>query len=419
VGIGALAERARAGDRAAFAQLYDDYVERICGFCTAVLRDRDEAADATQDVFVLVAQRVSQLRDADRFHAWIFAIARHVCYRRVRQRERVQPAEIAADILVTEDQSTVELSAAEAADLVWAAAAGLNERDQAVLHLNLQQGLEGEDLAAALGVQHANPYSLLHRAKEQLERAVTALLVARLGRSGCDELATMLRDWDGALTPLLRKRLARHVEGCGNCQTTRARARQLSALGIVPLGIPSAEALRRSMSSDDLIEIASRRPPDPAVWLPDGFPPLDEEADDRRRRRAWLLIAAALVAAILLIGSVAMVGTGSSEHRRDSVPAADRRGQPKKSAAKRSQRRGAMTTTTESSRVTTTATTMPASPTPTLPAPPPTVAVSGEVLAPPHRDPVVTTVPVTIPATTVPHTVAPTTVKPTTSTVPF
>jgi RNA polymerase sigma factor (sigma-70 family) len=415
VGIGALAERVRAGDRAAFAEIYGEYAERICGFCCVLLRDRDEAADATQDVFVLVVQRVAQLRDPERFPAWIFAIARHVCYRRLRHRDRVQPAEFAPDALVTDDDPTIDLTAAEASDLVWSAAAGLNERDRAVLHLNLQQGLDGDDLAAALGVQHANPYSLLHRAKEQLERAVSALLVARIGRAGCNELSAMLENWDGALTPLVRKRVARHVEVCATCQQTRARARQLSVLGIVPLGIPSAEALRRAISSDDLVEIASRRPPDQERWLPDGFPPRDDENEKRRRRRAWLWMAAALVCAILSIGGVAVVGTGRPDRHRNATPAAVRRSpQPRKAVTNRTKRRSSVATTTVAPTVPTPTASVPAP----LPPTPTTVAVSGEVLTPPPPpgDPVPTTAPVRHPPTTVPRTVPPTTAKSTTTT---
>ena len=75
VGTGALAARVRAGDQAAFAELYREYAERLFGFCVVLLRDRDEAADATHDTFVLAAQKVHQLRDPERLRPWLFAKA--------------------------------------------------------------------------------------------------------------------------------------------------------------------------------------------------------------------------------------------------------------------------------------------------------------------------------------------------------
>ncbi|HVJ98875.1 MAG TPA: RNA polymerase sigma factor, partial [Acidimicrobiia bacterium] len=294
VGTAALAARVRAGDQSAFAELYNDYAERLFGFCVVLLRDRDEAADATHDTFVLAAQRVHQLRDLDRLRPWLFAIARHVCYRRIAQRKRSTPTEIEPDVLVLDEDPDARLSAEDAAALVWAAAASLNERDRAVLDLSLREGLEGADLAAALGVEQANPHSLLYRAKEQLEGAIGVLVVARAGRSSCPTLAGMLRGWDGTLTPIVRKRLGRHMNRCVTCLATRSRALPVSALAVAPMLKPS-KAQAWSPQSDEttlteLLQIAQRRPESEERWQDDGLPPLAEPSHQRRRRAAFLVV---------------------------------------------------------------------------------------------------------------------------------
>ena len=316
VGFGALGERVRAGDRDAFAELYGEFADRLFGFCLVLLRDRDEAADAAQDAFVLAVQRASQLRDPERLHAWLFAIARHVCFRRLEQRRRVMPGELPADVLVLDDDPVEGLAASEAAALVWDAAAGLNDRDRAVLYLSTREGLEGAELAAALGLQHANPYSLLHRARSQLERAITVLLVARANRQKCVSLGSILDGWDGTLTPLMRKRLGRHVEGCASCQAAKIRTARWALFAAAPLVKPRrADA----MSADGLLRIAAHRPAPTEAWFPDGFPPPEVEAT---RRRRWLLVAAALVVLLVaLLGVETMSGAKSTARPR---PAAHR-----------------------------------------------------------------------------------------------
>ena len=311
VGVGALGERVRAGDRDAFAELYGEFADRLFGFCLVLLRDRDEAADAAQDAFVLAVQRASQLRDPERLHAWLFAIARHVCFRRLEQRRRVTPGELPADVLVLDDDPGEGLAASEAVALVWDAASGLNDRDRAVLYLSTREGLEGAELAAALGLQHANPYSLLHRARSQLERAVTVLLVARANRQKCVSLGSMLDGWDGTLTPLMRKRLGRHVEECASCQAAKVHTARWAAFAAAPLVKPGrADA----MSADGLLRIAAHRLAPAEAWLPDGFPPLEVEA--ARRRRRWLLVAAALVVLLVaLLGVETMSGASKSTAR--------------------------------------------------------------------------------------------------------
>jgi len=73
----------------------------------------------------------------------------------------------AADAL-TPDQ---EAERAAAQRIVWDAAAGLADRDRALLDLHLRQGLEGAELGEAMGVTAANAYVMVNRLKAQVERS--------------------------------------------------------------------------------------------------------------------------------------------------------------------------------------------------------------------------------------------------------
>jgi len=311
VGNAALAGRLIARDQSAFAEMYGEYADRVYGVCAAILRDGDDAADAMHDTFVLAIQRIDQLRDPDRLRPWLFAIARHVCFRRLEQRKRVVPA-VDVDLVraEAEEEAEREFGSDEAAALLRAAAQGLNDRDRAVLALHLQEGLDGEELAAALGVRHANPYSLVHRARAQLDRAVGALIIARLGREDCSTLSVLLADWNGTLTPLVRKRLARHLDGCDACKRTNTKARRISVLASLAL---TAAAPAQAMPAGDLFEIASRTPASKERWLPDGFPPSVDESP-RRRRLVLAAIGLGVLGALALVAGVAS-GTGSPKHQ--------------------------------------------------------------------------------------------------------
>lgn len=89
------------------------------------------------------------------------------------------------------------LVAAELAALVRSAACGLDERDQLVLELSVRQGLQGADLAAALGVTAEQSYTVVHRMRYCVERSLGALVVACAGRKDCPELADVLKGWNG------------------------------------------------------------------------------------------------------------------------------------------------------------------------------------------------------------------------------
>ena len=60
-----LARRAAEGDGAAFATLYDRYEQRIFTFCQRLTGSADDAADATQEAFVSMLERLPSLTDRD------------------------------------------------------------------------------------------------------------------------------------------------------------------------------------------------------------------------------------------------------------------------------------------------------------------------------------------------------------------
>ncbi|HEV2782353.1 MAG TPA: sigma-70 family RNA polymerase sigma factor [Actinophytocola sp.] len=251
-----------AGDREAFAAVYDRYADRLYDFCHSVLRDRQDAEDAVQDTFVLVAQRLAQLNDPERLRPWLYAVARSVALRRTRARKR-----IVLDTEVSEmpDPDAGPQRAAEVGalrELVWSAAAGLSERDRALLDLHVRQGLDGAELGEAMGVSAGHAYVLLTRLRDQVERSLGALLIARLGRDDCAELSELLSTWDGRFTPLMRKRVARHVDKCAVCgERRRTMVSPIALLAAVPL--VTAPLALRDRVLDRVELVAYERPAKP------------------------------------------------------------------------------------------------------------------------------------------------------------
>ena len=217
-----------AGDRGALAGMYDRFSPGLYDTAAAMLRDRHEAADLTHDVFLIAAERLAQLREPERLKPWLYAVLRNEVYRRTKKRGRALPTdfsamgapEVAAPI--APDAEGAAISAAELGELVRSAACGLDARDQLVLELSVRQGLQGADLAAALGVSADQSYTMVHRMRDRVDRSLTALVVARAGRKDCPDLALVLQGWDGEFTILVRKRVARHIETCETCERRNA-----------------------------------------------------------------------------------------------------------------------------------------------------------------------------------------------------
>ena len=335
-----LAAAAAAGNQAAFAGIYDRYADRLHDFCVGMVRDREAAADCVQDTFVTAATRLSSLRELDKLRPWLYAIARNEALRRIRERNREQPSDELPEVTSAEPGPDVMASRTELATLIAQVADGLSERDRAVLELTYRHGLDGPELAEALGVSAAGARTMTHRLRETIERALGALLVARGARTGqgCPELGAFLTDWDGEFTILMRKRIARHIDSCPTCQEQRGKmVNPVALLGGAPLFIPAPAGLRQQTldriqlvcaqkdllgpgsagspggsagptgSVAGLATVRAAEIPDPAddaVRLDDDSEAADDGADDKRRRRGglllFLLLGIAGIAALIL-----------------------------------------------------------------------------------------------------------------------
>ncbi len=386
-----LARAAAAGDRAAFAAIYDRYANRLHDFCIGMLRDREAAADCVQDVFVTAATKLVQLREPDRLRSWLYAIARSEALARIRARKRELPSEELPDMPTDEAELPTLAARTELADLIAEACGGLTDRDRLVYELAYRQSLDGPELAEALGVTHKNANTLVERLRDTIARSLGALLVCRRTKADparCPELAELLTDWDGRFTVLMRKRVARHVDGCAVCEEDRAQLVSPAALlGATPVVIPAPAWLRART-----LEHAVPPAPTPGAatgesWWPDAELDTSDlpepsrggggatQARPKPRARAGLgvgLVALGIGAALVLSRPVAL--------RVD--PAND----PKPMTA---------TTATTTTFLTTTPTAVPriAPPPPTEepPSEPPPVVTTADSVAPTSEPPVSTT----------------------------
>lgn len=376
------------GDRQALGHIYDRYSDRIYTMCVHMLGDRDEAADVCSEVFVVAFGRLDQLRDPARLRPWMYAICRHEVFRRTKRRGRVRLVDEVSEMDRAAEYNDLDAVDAEAnqaglALVVREAAAGLDDRDRLVLELQLQ-GVEGDDLAAALGTSTSTSYQHVHRMRERLERSIGALLVARQGRSDCDELDRLLSSWDGRFSVLWRKRVARHVDGCDVCEHRRAGvpAALFGNAGASPLLVTPTSVRDRVLST----AVVGGGPGGLGRhrWRGDGFPPHPDGA----RRPGGFAVAAVLVLVLVIAGLWALPADDAT-----TVATSDRRGGSTTS----------VTSTTATPRVTTSAP-LPSSTVPLVvdTAAPTTVLrpTSTRVVAPPTTVPVASTSTTSVPATT-------------------
>jgi RNA polymerase sigma factor (sigma-70 family) len=212
-----------AGDQEGMAQAYDRYALPLYSYCRSLLREPADAADAVQDTFLIATAKLGGLRDPGKLRSWLYAVARNECYRRLRAGKATSALDEAEDMTAEAVDVASAIEQAEVRQFVRDAIAGLNPGERDVIELSLVQGLDGDELADALGVSRNHAHALVSRARSQLERSLGALLVARTGREACAALDALLAGWDGQMTVLMRKRVGRHIDQCEICGELKRR----------------------------------------------------------------------------------------------------------------------------------------------------------------------------------------------------
>jgi len=234
-----------AGDPEGLAAAYDKYAGDLYGYCQSLLHDPNDAADAVQDTFVIAVSKLAGLRDPERLRAWLFAVARNESLHRLKSRHAATPLDDAPEPADDSVDVGGEAERAETVALLRAAVGGLNEGERDVIN-QLWHGLDVPEAAAVLGVSRNHAYTLFSRARDQLQASVAVLLVGRAGRGDCATLDSLLGDWDGRLTALLRKRVGRHIDRCPVCSDRRRRELTPALLyGLSPAALLAVAGLRK------------------------------------------------------------------------------------------------------------------------------------------------------------------------------
>lgn len=167
-----LIERARKGDRDAFAGLVHQVSDRLYAVAFRILRDTGLAEDALQSALVSAWRQLPHLRDADRIEAWLHRVLVNACYVEIR---RNRPWAANVRVLPDLGPSTPDTTRAVVdRDELERAFRRLPVDQRAVFVMHHYVGLSLVEVAETLGIPAGTARSRLHYATRALRTAVEA-----------------------------------------------------------------------------------------------------------------------------------------------------------------------------------------------------------------------------------------------------
>jgi RNA polymerase sigma-70 factor (ECF subfamily) len=168
--------RARTGDTQAWGDLYREYAPAIFRFCRRAMPTREDAEDATMEIFMKLRDKLAQYDKSRSFTAWLYKVAANHCWDMLRRRRVRQDKE-------TEDVTEIPLEAPEPNQLeklieertseeVRRALDKLGLRARMALVMRYYSDMSYDEIADALGVRRAFVGVVLLRARHELRQAL-------------------------------------------------------------------------------------------------------------------------------------------------------------------------------------------------------------------------------------------------------
>ena len=176
-------ERAQAGDRLAFEQIYRSHCDRIYALCWRMCGgDRALAEDMVQEAFLRAWNKLNLFRGDSKFGTWLHRLTVNVVLsdRRIRVKRLHRESEMVDEVerkLVGDRNVFAGLRK----DLE-AAIAGLPERARTVLILYDIEGYKHKEIAEMTGMAVGSSKAQLHRARKLVREELRGYLKGQAER---------------------------------------------------------------------------------------------------------------------------------------------------------------------------------------------------------------------------------------------
>lgn len=174
-----LVQRAKSGDRLALEELCRRHAPRVERLARHLLRDPEDARDASQEALAKLCVRLGQYRGDAQFSTWLHRLVVNTC-RDVAERQRMRAHEALADDLraAPDDDPAVAAGISELRRELCSSLAGISRAQARVVVLKHALGYSYEEIATAAGMPVGTAKCHAHRGRNRLRERLEERNVA-------------------------------------------------------------------------------------------------------------------------------------------------------------------------------------------------------------------------------------------------
>ncbi len=171
-----LVRRCQQGDLRAFADLVEQYQDRLFDLAWTILQEREAAKDAVQETFLTVFQKIEGFRGEAALETWLVAITVNQCRSRLRRQKarRLLSLEGLAPRLLRAGKQGADPATIVAQQMqrqaLWQLVNRLDDRLRLPILLHYRYGLSGDEIASVLSVTKSTVYERLSQGRQRLRQ---------------------------------------------------------------------------------------------------------------------------------------------------------------------------------------------------------------------------------------------------------
>jgi RNA polymerase sigma-70 factor (ECF subfamily) len=189
-----LIEAVKKGDRYAFDEIVRAYRQALFGYALGLLKNEEEAKDASQEAFIRAFSSIHQFHGTSQFSTWLFQILINHCRDIFRKKTRRKAVVMELEEREELDQTSAEWLEAHADRSLYAKPDAVNEarelralldlateklpsRQKEIFLLRYQQGLKLEEIAQSVGSPLGTVKANLFKAVQNMQQILQGLKV--------------------------------------------------------------------------------------------------------------------------------------------------------------------------------------------------------------------------------------------------
>ena len=175
----ALVKSCIQGDRRAMSQLVSQYQRPVFNAAYRILGNKDDAADATQTVFLKVFEHITDYDQKFKFFSWIYRIAINESLNRVKKRRAQESLD---DSQASPWQGPAqELDSRRLCKMVQDSLMLLNDEYRTVVVLKHMSGCSYQQISKILQLPEKTVKSRLYSARQLMKKTLQSDEIADLG----------------------------------------------------------------------------------------------------------------------------------------------------------------------------------------------------------------------------------------------